>query len=437
MECQPALKCRLHTPTESTAFRPHGPVIGDVAPGLQSRRMRSWAAACLAAVLVYTPACAARPRDPLARPSVIDARERHVRTLQSDLARIFAAPAVEHGLVAVHAGSLDRHDVLFRYNADRLVMPASNMKIPTLAAAAERLGWDYAFRTTLAATGPIVDGTLRGDLVVRGSGDPSLNGRQVEPVAVLDGWADQLAALGIRRVAGRLVGDDNAFDEQSFGQGWSWEDLHDGYSAPIGALQVYEDAVTLSVAAGANPGAPAGVAFATPGSGWAIDNHAVTGEPGSPQTIETRRTPGALLVHVAGSIPSGSAMVKRSMAVDNPTAYVLGLLAAAMERRGITIHGGTVDIDDLPPGSVDPTGAPLVQYRLTPAPGDRPPADEGEPEPVWRDAAPGRRSRRRTCRNSSRRQGGRFQRVEGVGRSSRRVRDGRRVWTVALQLRHR
>ena len=125
--------------------------------------------------------------------------------------------------MAVHVGSIDRHDVLFRYNADRLVMPASNMKIPTLAAAAERLGWDYTFHTTLAATGPVVEGTLLGDLVVRGNGDPSLNARQVEPVRVLDGWADLLAAHGIRRIAGRLVGDDNAFDEQSFGHGWSWE----------------------------------------------------------------------------------------------------------------------------------------------------------------------------------------------------------------------
>ena len=357
-ECPPALKCRLHTRTESAP--------GDVAPGLQSRWTRSWAAACLAAVLVCTPACAARLRDPLAQPSVINARERHVRTLQADLAGIFAAPAVEHGLVAVHVASLDRHDVLFRYNADRLVMPASNMKIPTLAAAAERLGWDYTFQTTLSATGPIVDGTLEGDLVVRGTGDPSLNRRQVEPVAVLDRWADQLAALGIRRIAGQLVGDDNAFDEQSFGHGWSWDDLHDGYSAPIGALQVYEDAVTLSIAAGPAPGGSADVAFVTPGSGWAIDNHAVTGEPGSPLTIETRRTPGAFLVHVTGSIPSGSVVVTRAMAVDNPTAYFLGLLAAALERRGLTIRGGTADIDDLPPGSVGTTGAPLVDYRSPP-----------------------------------------------------------------------
>ena len=81
---------------------------------------------------------------------------------------------------------------------------------------------------------------------------------------------------GIRRIAGRLVGDDNAFDEQSFGQGWSWDDLHDGYSAPIGALQVYEDAVTVSIAP-AQLRPPPHAAFATPGSGWAIDNRAVTG----------------------------------------------------------------------------------------------------------------------------------------------------------------
>ncbi len=268
--------------------------------------------------------------------------------------------------MAVHVGSIDRHDVLFRYNADRLVMPASNMKIPTLAAAAERLGWDYTFHTTLAATGPVVEGTLLGDLVVRGSGDPSLNARQVEPVRVLDGWADLLAAHGIRRIAGRLVGDDNAFDEQSFGHGWSWEDLHDGYSAPISALQVYEDAVTVSIAPGSSPGTPADAAFATPGSGWAIDNRAVTGEPGTPVTIAARRIPGAFLVTLTGSIPSGSTVITRALAVDNPTTYLLRLFAAALERRGITIARGVADIDDLPSGSVSPEGTPLVQYRSPP-----------------------------------------------------------------------
>jgi D-alanyl-D-alanine carboxypeptidase/D-alanyl-D-alanine-endopeptidase (penicillin-binding protein 4) len=297
---------------------------------------------------------------------VLTARDRQVRALQSDLARIVAAPILRRGLVAVEAASLDRGDVLFRYNADRLLMPASNMKIVTLAAAAERLGWDYTFATTLHAAGPVVDGALRGDLVVRGSGDPSLNARQVSPVAAFDRWADLIAAAGIRRVNGRLVGDDNAFDEELFGQGWAWDYLQEGYAAPIGALQVFEDVVALSIAPGASAGDPAQVEIATPGSGWAVDNRAVTGAAGTANRLELRRRPGTLVVHATGSVPAGLQPSTRTLAVDNPTTYLLGLFAAALERRGITIGSGVADIDDLQPNSVATLGPAIVEHRSPP-----------------------------------------------------------------------
>jgi serine-type D-Ala-D-Ala carboxypeptidase/endopeptidase (penicillin-binding protein 4) len=321
---------------------------------------------CLAAVIALAPACAARVKDPLAQPSVIDARDRRVRSLQADLAAIFAAPAVAQGLVAVEVTSLDHRDVLFRHNANRLLMPASNMKILTLAAAAERLGWDYAFTTTIRATGPIVNGVLEGDLVVRGTGDPTLNTRQVSPTPVLDAWADAIRAAGICRVAGRLVGDDDAFDDQAFGQGWSWDYLQDGYAAPIGALQVYEDTVAIAITPGEAVGDPVRAEFATPGSGWAIQNRAVTGAPGSSGTLTVQRLRGSTLVRVTGSMPATSQAMTRTLGVDNPTAYFLGLLAAALERRGITLAGGVADIDDLPPGSVGAEGRPIVEYRSPP-----------------------------------------------------------------------
>jgi serine-type D-Ala-D-Ala carboxypeptidase/endopeptidase (penicillin-binding protein 4) len=322
--------------------------------------------ACLVAILVLAPACAARVKDPLAQHSVIDARDRRVRTLQVDLAAIFAAPAVAQGLVAVAVTSLDRHDTLFRHNASRLAMPASNMKVLTLAAAAERLGWEYTFTTTIQATGPVEDGVLKGDLVVRGTGDPTLNSRQVSPMPILDGWADTVRAAGIRRIAGRLVGDDDAFDEQALGQGWSWDYLQDGYAAPTGALQVYEDAVALTIAPGDTVGAATHACFSTPGSGWAILNAAVTGTPGSSSTLSVQRSRGSTVVRLTGSMPPTAQTITRTLAVDNPTIYFLGLLAAALERRGITIGGGTADIDDLPPGSVAASGQSIVEYRSPP-----------------------------------------------------------------------
>jgi D-alanyl-D-alanine carboxypeptidase/D-alanyl-D-alanine-endopeptidase (penicillin-binding protein 4) len=320
----------------------------------------------VAAILVLAPACAARVKDPLAQPSVIDARDRRVRALQSDLAAILAAPVLARGVIGVEVVSLDHRDVLFRHNGDRLVMPASNMKILTLAAAAERLGWDYTFTTTIKATGPVVDGALQGDLIVRGTGDPTLNTRQVSPTPVLDGWADAIRAAGIQRVAGRLVGDDDAFDEQAFGQGWSWDYLQEGYAAPVGALQVYEDAVTISIAPGETVGDPAHAEFATPGSGWAIVNRAVTGAPGGPSTLSTQRLRGSTVVRITGSLPADSPAIARTLAVDDPTAYFLGLLTAALERRGIIVAGGVVDIDDLPPDSLAPNGRVIVEHRSPP-----------------------------------------------------------------------
>ena len=332
----------------------------------EERRRAGTAVACLVAALSLASACAARVKDPLAQPSVIDARDRRVRTLQADLAAIFAAPVVAQGLVAVAVMSLDRRDTLFRHNASRLAMPASNMKILTLAAAAERLGWDYTFTTTIQAAGPVVEGVLQGDLVVRGTGDPTLNTRQVSPMPILDGWADAIRAAGIHRVAGRLVGDDDAFDDQALGQGWSWDYLQDGYAAPIGALEVYEDAVTITIAPGETAGDRPRAGFATPGSGWAILNGAVTGAPGSPSTLSVQRLRGSTLVRVTGSMPATAQTITRTLAVDNPTVYFLGLLTAALERRGIIIAGGVADIDDLPPGSVAASGQRIVEHRSPP-----------------------------------------------------------------------
>src|SRR5262249_12062834 len=151
-------------------------------------------------------------------------------------------------------------------NAGKLMMPASNMKIFTLAAAAEQLGWDFRFTTTLETTGTISGGVLRGDLIVKGNGDPTINSRGNRAVAVFDEWAAALEKAGVRAIEGRIVGDDQAFDDETLGAGWSWDYLQYGYAAPVGALEYNEDIATLTVAPAAASGEPAIVRL-SPGSG--------------------------------------------------------------------------------------------------------------------------------------------------------------------------
>ena len=77
--------------------------------------------------------------------------------------------------IVVH--SLDRHERLFELNPRTLLVPASVAKLVSVATAADAVGWDYRFETTLRATGSVSEGRLFGDLLVVGSGDPSIGGR--------------------------------------------------------------------------------------------------------------------------------------------------------------------------------------------------------------------------------------------------------------------
>ncbi len=118
---------------------------------------------------------------------------------------------LEHSYWGVLVKSLKSGETLYALNSRRLMMPASNMKIVTLAAAAERLGWDYTYDTQVFAAGEIESGTLRGDLIVVGSGDPSVTDKEAE--ALFAEWAERLKSSGVRTIIGRIVGDDDAFED--------------------------------------------------------------------------------------------------------------------------------------------------------------------------------------------------------------------------------
>lgn len=128
-------------------------------------------------------------------------------------------------------------DTLYSRNADKLFMPASNMKLVTSAVAVAQLGMDYRWRTSLVARGRISGGVLNGDLVVVGRGDPSVsNHLRGDAMTVMSALADSLAAHGVRRIRGRVVAGGNAFPGPTLGFGWAWDDLEDDYSAPVDEL---------------------------------------------------------------------------------------------------------------------------------------------------------------------------------------------------------
>jgi serine-type D-Ala-D-Ala carboxypeptidase/endopeptidase (penicillin-binding protein 4) len=321
----------------------------------------------LAALVIIglTAGCAEHPRPSVTAQRPI-APKRGVTALRADLASYYRVPAFQNAVWGVLVRSLKTGETLFSLNPGTFIMPASNMKVVTMAAAAERLGWDFTFRTTVVATGPIEAGVLKGDLVVVGSGDPTLGGRPTDGPAIVDRWAEAIRARGITAIEGRVVGDDNAFEDEGLGSGWAWDDLAYGYSTPIGGLDFSENTVTLAFHPGAAVGDPVAIEARPEGSNLQIVSTVKTVAADGPSDIELRRLPGSLHLDVTGSVPIGKTDATQTVSVDNPTEFVVSAFRRALVNQGIRVSGDAVDVDSLPAPPDLASAENLIDYTSPP-----------------------------------------------------------------------
>ena len=299
-----------------------------------------------------------------ARPTALQSASRQARTssaenrapdgLRRDLEAVFNAGIMAHAQWAVVVRSLATGERLYERNPHKLMVPASNMKVITLAAAAREIGWDARFTTTLETQAPIEAGVLRGDLYVRGGGDPTINSRNGRAAAVFAEWIAALTAAGVHQIDGRIIGDDDLFDDESLGAGWAWDYLEADYAAPVGALQYNENVVELTVLPGSAAGEPALASLGT-GSGLTLVNRAVTSTEDQPETIGVRRRLDRLVLEVSGTVPLPAAApartVGRRVAVVNPTRFFAGALRDALIAGGLAVSGDAVDIDEVQPAA--------------------------------------------------------------------------------------
>jgi serine-type D-Ala-D-Ala carboxypeptidase/endopeptidase (penicillin-binding protein 4) len=179
------------------------------------------------------------------------------RTLRAMVDSLADAPEFSNAHWGILIVDPTSGDTLYSRNAGKLFMPASNMKILTSATALAHLGADYRYRTTFAARGAVSDGTLAGDLVVIGRGDPSVSDHMLHDAMLpLRAMADSIAARGIRHITGRIVAGGDAFPGEVLGYGWSYDDFEDSYSAPTDELLFNEGFSEIHVRGGDHPGDP-------------------------------------------------------------------------------------------------------------------------------------------------------------------------------------
>ena len=253
-------------------------------------------------------------------------------------------PALSRGLWGISVRSLVTGKTIFQLNEGKLFVPASTMKLFTTAVALIRLGPDFSYITNLYAGGPVEDGVLKGDLFLRGSGDPTISERfQTSATSVFEEWADGMKRQGIQEIRGDLVGDDGLFDDAELGRGWAWDDELAWYSARISAISFNDNCFEVTLSPGKRPGEAAGIRISPETAYVKIRNHVVTSGFGEKTEVDARRSFGAAAITLSGRIGEAAPPHLMRFAAGNPTLYAMTILKEVLERKGIKVRGNPVE----------------------------------------------------------------------------------------------
>lgn len=256
--------------------------------------------------------------------------------LKQNIDAILSDPALQGGVQGVFVKSLKTGETLYEHSADTLLLPASNMKLYTSATALDALGPNFTYSTGIYTTGQLLsDGTLKGNIVVKGGGDPVLETPDLNELAA------QVRKSGIKKISGGIIVDDFYFDDERLGASWEWDDLTYYYSAPIDALNLNRNVVQVYVAPGKSAGKPALVRIEPAVDCLSIDNSCVTGAAGTQESISVARKLGTDIVKIRGSVPldktSNNAI--ESVTVPDPAVYTGCVFRNALNQAGIRVNG--------------------------------------------------------------------------------------------------
>src|SRR6476659_1553910 len=268
--------------------------------------------------------------------------------LQTRIQEILAKPELAPAMVGIKVVSLDNGRVLFEEHADKLLRPASNMKLYTVAAALDRLSPDYRFVTSVyAATRPDSYGVVRGDLTIYGRGDPSIAARfnNGDYFKGINDLATRIAAAGVKRVEGDLIGDESYFVGPKYGSGWEWEDLTWYYGAEVTPLTVNDNALDLFIKPGPDIGKPALITTGPPDPLLTIVNKVTTSAKGTRRQISIFRDLGEDVVTIEGTISIDDRGYTGGIGISHPAMLLVYLLRSSLSQRGVVITGRSRTID--------------------------------------------------------------------------------------------
>ena len=246
--------------------------------------------------------------------------------------------------VGIKVVNLGTAETIFELNPEKLLIPASTLKLVTAAAALEILGSNYRFKTKIAYSGKIDNNkNLNGNVVIVGGGDPTLGSEyfrgHYSNTHFLDVWAQQIKAAGIHKINGDLVLDGSIYDSEKVPDTWIWGDIGNYYGAGANALTVYDNLFRITFRSLQKAGEPTEIIGTYPKiEGLEIRNEVLSSDVKSDQAY-VFGSPFDKKRLVRGTIPKGRNAFTIKAAIPQPEEILARDVVAQLAKEGIFVSG--------------------------------------------------------------------------------------------------
>jgi len=245
---------------------------------------------------------------------------------------------LKYGIASLTVLNANTGEAIYSKNEKLGLATASTLKTITTATAYSVLGSNFKYETSLLYSGTIKDGVLDGNIILRGTGDPSLgseNFEETQPEILLKRWVSAINAAGIKKIKGAIIGDDALFNGQMIPNGWTWVDMGQYYGAGVSALNWRENKFQIVISPKGKIGDRAELVRTEPAIPYLdIINEITIGKAGTGDQVYAFSAPYSNKVILRGTY---AADLKKQIEISLPDgAYdVAASLKAALTAQGI------------------------------------------------------------------------------------------------------
>ena len=256
--------------------------------------------------------------------------------------KIMAEPYMKDATFALQVKDMDNGKVIYHYNEDRLLAPASVLKTVSTATALDILGGDYRYPTRIEYDGEVADGVLKGNLYIKGSGDPSLGSSYFpgDREAFLKDWCNAVKQAGIREIKGAVIADEQIFDTEGVCPKWTRENMGNYFAAGCFGLSVFDNAYKIFFTTG-----PVGSKVKIDGTEPKMDEHLIRFHnylkvtPAKYDSTYILGVPYMADRFIYGFVPANKTRLAVKGDIPDPALFLSTLLDKSLKKEGIKITG--------------------------------------------------------------------------------------------------